>query len=150
MSVDILRTSWDQCRSMVQYSFTSTETKRLVRTDSPGRPPRLSHSSWTMRHSVPTCLLYTTIGQLLIVVLQQTGRHCDTMFGRWRIVATTTWALTENIRVMDFEVNSWQNDEASESDEQYMVILVLWGGHSINRLQCSTDRTHPLTMNQNE
>ena len=27
--------------------FTSTETRRLVRTDSPGRPPRLSHSSWT-------------------------------------------------------------------------------------------------------
>ena len=34
---------------MVQYSFTSTETRRLVRTDSPGWPPRLSHSSWTMR-----------------------------------------------------------------------------------------------------
>ena len=41
-------TSWDQCVSMVQYSFTSTETIRLIRTDSPGRPPRLSHSSWTM------------------------------------------------------------------------------------------------------
>ena len=48
MSADILGTSCDQCRSMVQYSFTSTETRRLVRTDSPGRPPRLSHSSWTM------------------------------------------------------------------------------------------------------
>ena len=35
--------------SMVQYSFMSTETRRLVRTDSPGRPPRVSHSSWTMR-----------------------------------------------------------------------------------------------------
>ena len=43
-----LGTSCDQCRSMVQYSFTSTETRRFVRTDSPGRPPRLSHSSWTM------------------------------------------------------------------------------------------------------
>ena len=32
----------------VQYSFTSTETRRLVRTDSPARSPRLSHSSWTM------------------------------------------------------------------------------------------------------
>ena len=48
MSVDRLGTSRDQCRSMVQYNFTSTETRRLVRTDSPGRPPRLSHSSWTM------------------------------------------------------------------------------------------------------
>ena len=49
MSVDMLGTSWNQCRSMVQYSFTSTETRRLVRTDSPGRPPRLSHSSWTVK-----------------------------------------------------------------------------------------------------
>ena len=48
MSVDIFGTIWDQCRSMVQYCFTSTETRKLVRTDSPGRPPRLSHSSWTM------------------------------------------------------------------------------------------------------
>ena len=54
MSVDILGTSWDQCRSMVQYSFTSTETRRLVRRDSPGRPPRLSHSSWTMNSGLPT------------------------------------------------------------------------------------------------
>ena len=28
--------------------FTSMKTRRFVRTDSPGRPPRLSHSSWTM------------------------------------------------------------------------------------------------------
>ena len=48
MSADILGASWDQCRSMVQYSFTSTETRRLFRTDSPRRPPWLSHSSWTM------------------------------------------------------------------------------------------------------
>ena len=49
---------------MVQYSFTTTETRSLVRTDSPGRPPRLSHSSWTTcgkkggpinyRHTSPT------------------------------------------------------------------------------------------------
>ena len=37
--------------SVDQYSFTSTETRRLVRMDSPGRPPQLSHSSWTMRSS---------------------------------------------------------------------------------------------------
>ena len=28
--------------------FTSTETVRFVRTESPGRPPRLSHSSWAL------------------------------------------------------------------------------------------------------
>ena len=54
MSVDILGTSRDQCVSMVQYCFTSTETIRLVRTDSPGRPPRLSHSSWTMKAGTST------------------------------------------------------------------------------------------------
>ena len=36
MSVDILRTSGcDQCVSMVQYCFTSTETIKLVRKESP-------------------------------------------------------------------------------------------------------------------
>ena len=42
MSVDILGTNWDQCQSMVQYSFLSTETIRLIRMDSPGQPPRLT------------------------------------------------------------------------------------------------------------
>ena len=40
--VDILGTNCDQCLSMVQCCFTSTETVRLIRTGSPGRPPRLS------------------------------------------------------------------------------------------------------------
>ena len=39
---------WPMLKQFFQYSFTSTETRRLVRTDSPGRPPRLSHSSSTM------------------------------------------------------------------------------------------------------
>ena len=33
---------------MVQYCFMSTETTRLIRTESPGQPPWLSHSSWTL------------------------------------------------------------------------------------------------------
>ena len=45
MSVDILGTNCGQCVCTVQCCFTSTETVRLVRTESPGRPPRLSHSS---------------------------------------------------------------------------------------------------------
>ena len=48
MSVDILGTKRDQCLSMVQCCFTSTETIRLIRTGSPGRPPRLPHSSRTL------------------------------------------------------------------------------------------------------
>jgi len=39
MSVDILGTNCDQCRSMVQCCFTSTETVRLITTGSPGRQP---------------------------------------------------------------------------------------------------------------
>ena len=42
--VDVLGTNCDQCVSMVQCCFTSTETIRLIRTGSPGRPPLLSHS----------------------------------------------------------------------------------------------------------
>ena len=57
MSSDV-RTSWDQCVSMVQYCLTSTETIRLVRSENPGRPPRLSHSSWAQNfhHSFDPCL----------------------------------------------------------------------------------------------
>ena len=51
MSVDILGTNCDQCRSTVQCCFTSTETVRLIRTEGPGRPPRLSHSSSTLVHN---------------------------------------------------------------------------------------------------
>ena len=48
MSVDILGTNCDQYRNMVQCCFTSTDTIRLIRTESPWRPPRLSHSCWTL------------------------------------------------------------------------------------------------------
>ena len=40
----------DQCLSMFQCCFTSTETILLIGTGSPERPPRLSHSSWTLTH----------------------------------------------------------------------------------------------------
>ena len=86
MSVDIWGTSWDQCRSMVQYSFTTIETRRLVRTDSPGRPPRLSHSSWTM--SCELCLndvfssLYT---QFLLLCCNQTQLELNCQ-ARWNLV----------------------------------------------------------------
>ena len=46
--VDILGTNCDQCVCMVQCCFTPTESIRLIRTESPGRPPPFSHSSWTL------------------------------------------------------------------------------------------------------
>ena len=48
MSVGMLGTNCDQCVCMVQCCFTSTETIRLIRDGSPGRPPPLSHSSWAL------------------------------------------------------------------------------------------------------
>ena len=41
---------WD---TTVQCCFTSTETIRLIRDGSPGRPRRLSHSSWALMHRCP-------------------------------------------------------------------------------------------------
>ena len=43
--VDILGTNREHGVRMAQCCFTSTETIRLIRTGSPGRPRRLSHSS---------------------------------------------------------------------------------------------------------
>ena len=53
MSADILGTNCDKRRSMVQCCFTSTETVRLIKTESPGRSPRLSHSSLNSAEDVP-------------------------------------------------------------------------------------------------
>ena len=63
MSVDILGTNCDQCRSMVQCCFTSTEAIRLIRAESPGRPPRLSHSSWTLTRLSTNYNLYEEKGE---------------------------------------------------------------------------------------
>ena len=57
--VDILGTNCDQCMCMVQCCFTSTETIRLIRTGSPGRPPRLSHSSWTLTDIVIWMMVFS-------------------------------------------------------------------------------------------
>ena len=45
---EVAEMAWGEEPGMVQYSFTSTETRRLVKTDSSERPPQLSHSSLTM------------------------------------------------------------------------------------------------------
>ena len=66
MSVDILGTNCDQCVSMVHCCFASTETVRLIGTESPGRPLRLSHSSWTLRTRRLTFCLTSTEARMLI------------------------------------------------------------------------------------
>ena len=72
MSVDIFRASWDQGVSIVQYCFTSTEPIRLVRTESPGRPPRLSHSSWTMSQHSATEIYVPKLPALVYDILPST------------------------------------------------------------------------------
>ena len=57
------------------YSFTSTDTRRLVKTDSPGRPPRLSHSSWTMDAAgLLYCCFTSTEARWLIRDRERMGR----------------------------------------------------------------------------
>ena len=58
MSGDTLGTNCDQCLSMIQRCFASTETVGLVRTGSSEQPPWLSHSSWTPR-AFPSSVTYT-------------------------------------------------------------------------------------------
>ena len=70
--VDILGTNCEQCVSMVQCCFTSTETVRLIRTESPGRPPRLSHSSWTLREKQSTLIMPSAV-----TIERSETKHCD-------------------------------------------------------------------------
>ena len=67
---------------MVQCCFTSTETIRLIRTGSPGRPPRLSYSPWTLR----------ILGNCSLVFVQTTRVVLD-----WRgvgVLSTSTFCFT--------------------------------------------------------
>ena len=84
--VDILGTNCDQCVSMVQCCFTSTKTIRLIRRGSPGRPPRLSHSSGTLRLEAGARGIYWTaavrpVGPVksllgVVVLLSPCGTGC--------------------------------------------------------------------------
>ena len=93
---------------MVQYSFTSTETRRLVRTDSPERPPRLSHSSWTM--SVSSVVLWLDKGNYpdnSHVVFCPKNRVLLNryMFGYW---IDRLSLCTDTRSMSDASVNSWE------------------------------------------
>ena len=122
MSVDILGTSWDQCRSVDQYSFTSTEARRLVRTDSPGLPPRLSRSSWTMivcllviEHFIVQrnatfylyCILYSCPLPNIQWYCMFTYRHVS-LPQTWMPVYSVSccrengWCFCENVKMLDF------------------------------------------------
>ena len=89
MSVDILGTNCDQCLSRVQCCFTSTETVRLITTESPGLPLRFSHSSWSQRTAdelqvvnalVETVLLRPAPWRFSSNTAVMSTKHVPTMF----------------------------------------------------------------------
>ena len=87
MSVNILGTSCDQGRSTVQWSFTSTETRRFVRTDSPGRPPWLSHSffAWLFSFGIDWFIVFNQ--RCLIILISYTVQvyHSGFWGGDWGV-----------------------------------------------------------------
>ena len=90
MSVDILGTSWDQCRSMVQYSFTSTEPEGPL-----GRTAQDGHLD---SHTAPElcCSLYA-VGSFTYM-LKRNEKH--------------TWTADEqHVRVFhSFWISFWEVD----------------------------------------
>ena len=127
MSVDILGTSWDQCVSMVQYSFTFTETRRLVRTDSPGRPPRLSHSSWTIARVVN----HAPRWPLSVEFIQSKFNHGWNVEGqanfRWSGDISKAWCHVESVLNMFGEKNKlltpWTIIHEKKSDNKLKTNL---------------------------
>ena len=89
MSVDIVGANCDQCRSTVHCCFTSTETVRLIRTGSPGRPPPLSHSSWVLWYFWWRCR--ASCPRMLVDIL---GAKCD----QCRSTAQGCFTSTETVR----------------------------------------------------
>ena len=53
VELHVLGCRWTYYGQIVTNAEASAETVRLIRTESPGRPPRLSHSSWTLNQELP-------------------------------------------------------------------------------------------------
>ena len=88
MSVDISGASWDQCVSMVQYWFMSTETIRLVRTG------QLSHSSWALGMYDATHLNWCKLS--LMQHFSTDATHLNWCNYHWRNTSRLTlWTTTD-------------------------------------------------------
>jgi len=145
MLVDILGTSWDQCLSMVQCCFTSTETIRLGRTGSPGRPPRLSHSSWTLKerclpaygfHTV-SCDMYKSwalavigIHRIQIFIINTGSTNPTIQFDRETLTRPTVisywlWTLMLQIPSILFNIDPCTSKEMETVTTDYVYSLSL-------------------------
>ena len=130
--VDILGTNCDQCVCMVQCCFTSTETIRLIRTGSPGRPPRLSHSSWTLRNAYLLGVV-ANFKHWFTTSFFLGGRCLKAMLGVWGCgPVSRTWSHQDEQTVP--QVNTHSN---------FFSCLVL---HSIlvNKFSQNTSRTREI------
>ena len=139
MSVDILGTNCDQCRSRVQCCFTSTETVRLIRTESPGRPPRLPHSSRTLRDISP---LHKD-QDVGLSSPAQTPRNIEiSVIHRWTpVLAVLLWDLgRKRIHPTELLWCSKRGDRLRSSYKKLCVELPIVSSLRIRRIQDSMER----------
>ena len=125
----ILGTSWVQCWSMVQYSFMSTETRRLVRTDSPGWPPRLSHVSWTTSEYmyIVTIVLVSSIYQV------HSSRFCCLS-----LLTSTLLFFTSVVKRKTSISNTLQYTNVCDIKLRLNMRLRMWAAHTVDALDLCT------------
>ena len=129
---------------MFQCGFTSTETIRLIRTGSPGRPPRLSQSSWTLNSMMWTgksFLLPLTRGCGLFYILQTTytpsRRGCELVshFATSRSFLTTGSDLI-SLRILLMCVPHNYKVWTGKSFHTLLVSFRVWNGKSFYTTSC--------------
>ena len=95
MSVDILGTNWSVPKhgSLLLYGL---RTVRLIRTESPGRPPRLSHSSWTLEPNP----LIRLLRDLFRPTICQGSRDLSFSLGPFEVLLLP-WLLFHTVHIYD-------------------------------------------------
>ena len=96
----------------VQCCFTSTETVRLIRTESPGRPPRLWHSSWTLGTPLRVSALKVDSERKSHAAPSNRTHASPTTENRYRkLDRQREWRTNE--RKKDQEKNKWKNNKVT-------------------------------------
>ena len=130
MSSDVgltLGTNCDQCVSMVQCCFMSTETVRLIRTGSPGWPPRLSHSSALLGYSISSSMKRYFCVYIKCVCLLQ-GPIALRMAKLAINQGSEVWACVVKPHATELYIHIyvlWWN----HMQQSYTFIYVLWWNH---------------------
>ena len=86
---------WPMPISIVQCCFTSTETVRLIRTESPGRPPRLSHSSRALNSTYIRRFFYNHLHCLCYHMRAQ--ELCESRGGRPGLSVLTSLMISVDV-----------------------------------------------------